>query len=159
MTPEQIVAYLEEHGRSTVKMIGTDNATMYALEKAGAVQKDGIIRIDGAGRGRPPTAWIVANGEVAATVKAPSTKGSPEHVKAMHKGKEKKRLEREKEDKKAKQTELKELKAQDLWPAYSKALAEALNKNTKSTWHKADNLQNQLISQSNRVKHLESELA
>lgn len=161
MTPEEIVAFLEKNGRSTVADIGTDNATMYALEKAGAVQKDGIIRREGAGRGRPPTAWIVANGEVAATVEAPGTKGrgSPEHVKKMHEGRDKARREREKAARKEKEKELKELKKLDLFPAYSEAVDKAVKNDSKAAWNKAENLQNQILSSGNRIRNLERELA
>ena len=159
MTPEEIVAYLEEHGRSTVKQIGTDNATMYALEKAGAVQKDGSI--PGEGRGRPPTAWIVANGEVATEVEAPGTKGrgNPEHIRAMQEGRERKRREREKAELKAKKDELKALKSEsDLMPEYEKAVKVALDKNTKKHWQKAEQLQNSIIGKNHRIRSLESEL-
>ena len=161
MTPEEIVAYLEKNGRSTVAEIGTDNPTMYALEKAGAVQKDGIKRSENAGRGRPPTAWIVANGEVATEVEAPGTKGrgNPEHVKAMQEGRIKARKKREQEDRKAKEKELKELKKLDLFPAYSEAVDKAVKNDTKAAWNKAENLQNQILSSGNRIRNLERELA
>src|ERR1044072_7069912 len=57
-SPEEIVEFLKANGRSTVKQIGTDNPTIYALEAKGVVQRDGII--PQGGRGRPPVAWIVA---------------------------------------------------------------------------------------------------
>lgn len=161
MTPEEIVAFLEKNPRSTVKDIGTDNATMYALEKKGAVRKDGIIRGEKAGRGRPPTAWVVADGKKAAEVEAPGTKGrgTPEHVAKMHKGKEKKRQEREKAALKEKKDELKALKAEkDQMPEYGKAVKVALDKNTKTAWSKAEQLQNAIIGRSHRIRVLESEL-
>ncbi len=165
MTPEEIVAFLEANPHSTVKQIGTDNATMYALEKSGAVRKDGSAAPSG--RGRPATLWIVANGDAAAEVTAPGTKGrgTPEHVAKMQAGRRKAAEKRAKEELKHKKDLLKELRA--VLPGYEKKYDATIKKCRKAnteeeitkTFTESDAAQNSVINASRQIRQLEAELA
>lgn len=159
MTTAEIIAKLEK-GNATVKEIGTDNPTMYKLEKAGVVRKTDEVKKTSKGRGRPAVVWTLADKSKADSVPEPGEKRDKRDMSAAHAAKRKKREQREKEERKAKQKELKELKAESpsLIPKYDAALAEAIKKNTKGAWNKADQLQDAIINCNRRTKVLEAEI-
>jgi predicted ArsR family transcriptional regulator len=160
MTTEEIIAALEDKGRATVKEIGADNPTMYKLEKAGVVVKTDETRRSG-GRGRPAVVWTLGDKSKAAEVPKPGKKKDKRDMSAAHKGKRKKREQREKEELKRKKEELKRLKKEipTLMPQYEEALAKALKKDVAGLWKQAEQLQNSIIGGNRRIKTLESELS
>jgi hypothetical protein len=160
MTTEEIIASLEK-GNATVKEIGTDNPTMYKLEKAGVVRKTGEVKKTSKGRGRPAVVWALADASKADKVPAPGQKRDKRDMSAAHAAKRAKKVEREKAALKEKKQELKRLKVEipTLEPKYDSALAEAIKKNTKSHWNKADQLQNAIIGGNRRIRALEADLA
>lgn len=159
MTTEEIIAALEDKGRATVKEIGTDNPTLYKLEKAGVVRKTDEVR-RGEGRGRPAVVWELADKSKADKVPEPGQKRDKRDMSAAHAAKRKKKAEREKEALKDKKKRIAELKKEvpALFPKYDAALSEALKKNTKGHWNTVEQLQNAIIGGNATRKRLEAEI-
>lgn len=160
MTTEEIIAALEDKGRATVKEIGTDNPTLYKLEKAGVVRKTDEVKKTSKGRGRPAVVWELADKSKADQVPAPGQKRDKRDMSAAHAAKRQKKAEREKQALKEKKSRIKELKKEipELFPKYDKALDEALKKNTAGHWNKVENLQNAIIGGTATIRRLEAEI-